>query len=189
MSHWESCYHVWAYDAENPSAPVKIGELPVRNFAHGFVLLDSGWGLMGTTSPEGIFLLDLGDPRKMKVVKSLVPQHDWVDLIAPGYVAVWQAKRGVRDDPRGPRVFDASKLPDHLTEVTQSVKPEVRRYLADRIDPAGRDGPAWFRLADTNLALIDLREDRRPGRSRARSPCRSFRPAGGKGGKPSAWKR
>jgi hypothetical protein len=155
LSHWESSYHVWAYDAGNPSAPVKIGELPVANFAHGFVVLDSGWGLMGTTG-KGVMLLDLRDPRKMEVVKSLVPEYDWVDVIAPGYVAVWQAKKGPRDDPRGPRVFDASKLPDKVTEVTETVQPDVRRYLADRIDPAGPDGPAWFRLADTNLALVDL---------------------------------
>ncbi len=157
LSHWESSFHVWAYGVDNPSAPVKLGELPVENFAHGFVVLDSGWGLMGTTN-RGTLLLDLRDPRKMKVVRSLLPQHDWVDLIAPGYVAVWRAKGSLRDDPRGPRVFDASKLPDDLVEVTASVPPNVRRYLADRIDPPGPNSPNWFRLVDKNIALIDLRE-------------------------------
>ena len=155
LSHWESSFHVWAYDAGNPAAPAKVGELAVENFAHGFVLLDSGWALMGTTG-RGLVLLDLHDPAKMKLVKSLLPEYDWVDVIAPGFVGVWQAKKGARDDPRGPRVFDVSKLPDEMTEVTENVKPDVRRYLADRFDHNSPASPDWFRLADQNIALIDL---------------------------------
>jgi hypothetical protein len=54
LSHWDSSFHIGAYDLADPAAPVKVGEIPVANFAHGFVLLDSGWGRMGrgsTSSP------------------------------------------------------------------------------------------------------------------------------------------
>jgi hypothetical protein len=156
LSHWESSYHVWAYDARNPAVPAKIGELPVGNFAHGFVLLDSGWALMGTTG-KGIMLLDLRDPREMKVVKRLLPGHDWVDSITPRYVAAWRMPDGVRDDPRGPRVFDVSKLPGDWVEVTESVKPEVRRYLSERVDLTALDGPTCFRSGDQSLAFINLK--------------------------------
>ena len=156
LSHWESAFHVWAYDVSDPSAPRKIGELPVANFAHGFVVLDSGWGLMGTTDPRGIFLLDLRDPRRMKVAKAVVPGHDWLGPLTPRYLAVWR-QAGKADDQGEPRVFDASRLPDEFPEVTADVKTEVRQYLAGRVDAAGPEGRAWFRLGDESLAEIDLR--------------------------------
>ena len=157
LSHWESSYHVWAYDVADPAAPVKVGEIPVANFAHGFVLLDSGWALMGTTDPRGVFLPDLRDPRHMKVVRPVVPQCDWLSLVTPRYVAAWQGRRDRRDSTPEPRVFDVSRLPDELTEVTASVKPEVRPYLAGRIGAVGADGAGWFRLGDGSLARIDLK--------------------------------
>lgn len=157
VSHWESSYHVWAYDVADPAAPVKVGEIPVANFAHGFIVLDSGWALMGTTDPRGVFLLDLRDPRHMKVVRPLIAQHDWLSLITPGYLAAWQGRKEGKDTSRQPRVFDLSRLPDELIEVTASIKPEVRSYLAGRIGPVGPDGAGWFRLGDEGLARIDLK--------------------------------
>jgi hypothetical protein len=153
LSHWESAYNLWAYEVSDPSAPAKVGELTVANFAHGFVLLDTGLTLMGTTE-KGTFLLDLRDPHKMQVVKPLPPKADWLAPITSRYVAVWPG-----NDWKNPRVFDASKLPDDFPEATADVAPEVRRCLAGRKGPVSAGGTAWFVAADESVdrpTLLDL---------------------------------
>lgn len=151
LSHWESAYNVWAYDVTDPRAPRKTGELAVANFAHGFVLLDSGFALMGTTG-KGMFLLDLRDPARMAVVKPVLPKTDWLNLISPRYVAAWAKEAGWKE----PRVYDASKLPDEFPEVTASVSADVRKYLGGGVVGRGPEGAAWF-VAGENLALVDVR--------------------------------
>jgi hypothetical protein len=151
LSHWEASFHIWAYDVHNPSAPEKIGELTVDNFAHGFVILDSGLALMGTTGSNGVYLLDLRDPRKMQRLRSLLPKHDWLQPISARYVAVWRGNDGERDA----KIFDVAKLPKEFVEVTESVKPEVRRCLAQRVGNIDHN-TAWFRQGDDNLTLVDL---------------------------------
>jgi hypothetical protein len=151
LSHWEASFHIWAYDVHNPAAPEKIGELAVDNFAHGFVLLESGFALMGTTGKNGVYLLDLRDPRKMQRLRSLLSKHDWLQPINARHVAVWHGDDGERE----PKIFDTANLPKELTEVTASVKPEVRRCLAGRVGKVVRD-TAWFRVGDESLTLVDL---------------------------------
>jgi hypothetical protein len=153
LSHWESAYNLWAYDVSDPSAPARVGELTVANFAHGFVLLDAGLALMGTTE-KGLFLLDLRDPRKMQVVKPLSLKADWLAPITSRYVAAWPG-----NDWKNPRVFDASRLPDDFPEATDDVAPAVLRCLAGRKGPVLAGGSAWFFAADEGgdrLALLDL---------------------------------
>ena len=150
LSHWESAYHVWAYDVADPRQARRIGELPVANFAHGFVMLNSGLALMGTTAREGVYLLDLRDPAGMKVVKPLLPGNDWLAHAAPNYVAVWSGREGWRE----PKVYDVSRLPEEFPEVTASISTEVRRYLTGRLKTRRSDGAAWFRFGDETLALI-----------------------------------
>lgn len=151
LSHWESAYNVWAYDVTDPRAPRKTGELAVANFAHGFVLLDSGFALMGTTG-KGMLLLDLRDPARMAVVKPVLPKTDWLNLISPRYVAAWAKEAGWRD----PRVYDASKLPDEFPEVMASVSADVRKHLGGGVVGRSPEGATWF-AAGQNLALVDVR--------------------------------
>ena len=158
LSHWESSYHVWAYDVSDTRAPRQVGELEVANFAHGFVLLDSGYALMGTTAPQGPFLLDLRDPAHMRVVRSSLAarrkpseEMDWFGTITGRYVALWDSKAGQQT----PRIFDTAGLPERFPELTAEVPAAVLPYLSGRIDGLRSADHGWFRSGN-RIALVEL---------------------------------
>jgi hypothetical protein len=151
LSHWESSYHVWAFDVSNPEQPRRIGELPVANFAHGFAILPSGFGLVGTTA-RGLLLLDLRQPDKMQLVKELLPKKDWLALVNSRYVAVWAGSKGWSQAT----LWDTASLPQALTEVTSRVPEKLRPFLAGRLPGQDSDELAWFREGDTRVALLRL---------------------------------
>ena len=115
LSHWESSFNLWAYDVSKSDRPQKVGEIPVANFVHGFVLLESGYALVGSTSAGGLFLVDLRDPAAMRVVRDRLVPHpgptgvDWIAPVTPRYVAVW----GGAISNRTCRVFDTAGLKYH----------------------------------------------------------------------------